>query len=439
LKVEIKEIDSVVRELTVTVPVEETEPVYRRALNKVKGKATIPGFRPGKAPEKMVEHQYESYITQEFYEQALEKFYFQALDENNLNPINEPENTQLEWEKGKEFIATYRFEVHPEIELKNYSNLEVEFEPTPLEDEINQYLEDMRQKMAQFIEGTDPVAEKDLVEVEITYNEDGEEKKKNHSFFLFNEYMDNDLIEILTGKNIGQSVKAEIDEHVLHHEDHKHNEECSHAKIPVTIMINSIRRSHLPVLDDEFAKDAEFDSLEDMKDKIGEELLDHNVKGNNDRKQDAILSKIFELNPFPLPKSFVDRITSMYMESQEGKEIPDWFKTYYRILAEKQAKRLYIMRKLRDIFNVSVTEEDKVAFIAKMAEEHKETVEEFTKKHPDHVESESLESDIIEEKVFTELGKSIKYIKPVPKKEELDAEDSEKTKAKQKSKPKAKE
>jgi trigger factor len=432
LKVEIKEIDPVTREITVTVPVEETEPIYRRALNKVKGKAAIPGFRPGKAPEKMVEHQYETYITQEFYEQALEKFYFQAIDENNLNPINEPENTNLEWEKGKEFVATYRFEVHPEIEITNYSNFEVEWEPVPLENEVDDYLQEMRQKMAQFIEATGAVEEKDLVEVEITYTENDEIKKMNHSFFLFNEYMDTELIKALVGTNIGETVKTEIDEHILHHEHDKEDEECKHGKIPAEIMINSIRRSHLPELDDEFAKDAEFDSLEDMRSKIAEEMREHNEKGNLDRKRDAIMTKLFELNPFPLPKSFVERITSMYLESQQGKDVPEWFNTYYRILAEKQAKRLYIMRKLREIYNVTVSEEDKTAFIAKMAEEHKETVEEFSKKHPDHVEPEGLENDIIEDKVFTELEKTIKYVKLIPKK----VEPEEKPKAKTKSKAK---
>ncbi len=434
MKVEIKEIDPVVREMTVTVPVEETEPIYRKALNKVKGKAAIPGFRPGKAPEKMVEHQYESYITQEFYEHALEHFYFKAIEENDLNPINEPENTQLDWEKGKEFVATYRFEVHPEIEVTNYTNLEVEWEAIPLENEVNDYLDEMRQKMAQFIEAEGTVEPKDLVEVEITYDQDGEQKKMNHSFFLFNEYMDKNLISTLVGTNIGETVNAEVDEYILSHEHHDHDdkEEHSHTKVPVTIMINSIRRSHLPELDDEFAKDAEFDSLEDMKLKIGEEMHDHNEKGNIDRKRDAIISKLFELNPFPLPKSFVDRITAMYMESQQDKDIPDWFKTYYKMLAEKQVKRLYIMRKLRDIFNVTVSEEDKTAFITKMADEHKETVEEFSKKHPDHVESEGLESDVIEEKVFTELEKTMTFIKPVPKAAEPVIEEKLKAKAKAK-------
>lgn len=442
MKVEIKEIDPVTRELTITASVDETEPIYRRALNKIKGKATVPGFRPGKAPEKMVEKQYESYILQEFYEIALEKFYFQAIDENNINPVNEPENTNIEWDRGKDFVATYRFEVHPEIELQKYSGLEVEFEPIPLETEVNQYLDEMRQKMAQFLEAEGPVAARDLVEVEISFNENGEDKKINHSFFLFNEYMDNDLIAVLVGKNIGESVETEMDEHILHHEHHdhsEHDEKHVHKKVPVSIMINSIRRSHLPELDDEFAKDAEFDSLEDMKTKIADEMRDHNEKGNQDRKRDAIMTKVFELNPFPVPKSFVDRITNMYLESQKDKDIPDWFRTYYGILADKQAKRLYILRKLRDIYQVDVTDEDRESFVAKMAEEHKETVEEFRKKHPDHVEPEALDNDIMEEKIFAELEKGITYIKPIPKTDEQPDEVKEKPKAKPRAKAKAKE
>ncbi|HNX00846.1 MAG TPA: trigger factor [Candidatus Cloacimonadota bacterium] len=436
MKVEIKEIDPVLREMTITASVEETEPIYRRALNKIKGKASVPGFRPGKAPEKMVENQYQSYILQEFYEIALEKFYFQAIDENNINPVNEPENTNIDWDRGKEFVATYRFEVHPEIELKQYSNFEVEFEPTPLDVEIDQYLEEMRQKMAQFLEAEGPVQVRDLVDVEVTYEENSEEKKMNHSFFLFNEYMDDDLIATLVGKNIGESVATEMDEHVLHHEEHDHSNEHVHKKVPVTIIINSIRRSHLPELDDEFAKDAEFDSLADMREKIGEEMREHNEKGNEDRKRDAIMTKLYELNPFPVPKSFVDRITNMYLEPQKGKDIPDWFKTYYGILADKQAKRLYILRKLKEIYQIEVTKEDQEAFIAKMAAEHKESVDDFKKNHPDHVDPEELDNDIIEEKIFTELEKSITYIKPVPKTPEQEEEKQEKPKAKPKAKAK---
>ena len=134
MKTEVKEISQCIRELQVTVEAAETNSAYYSVLNKIKKMVAIPGFRKGKAPNSMIEQHYHEYIKDEFLNQQVGEYYKQALDELKLSPVNQGEATDVKWEKGSDLVATYRFEVFPEIELKKYTDLEIPFDDCKLND-----------------------------------------------------------------------------------------------------------------------------------------------------------------------------------------------------------------------------------------------------------------------------------------------------------------
>lgn len=128
MKVEVKEISQVVRELTLTVEAEKVAKEYQKALKKVSKMAPpIPGFRKGKAPMSAVEKNYADYVKDELYRDGIDKYLEEAVTEHDIKSISEFYPMSIEWEKGEDLVAVFKFEVNPEIVFDNIEGVEVPF------------------------------------------------------------------------------------------------------------------------------------------------------------------------------------------------------------------------------------------------------------------------------------------------------------------------
>ena len=109
MKIEIKDISESVKELIININAEEALKEYNKILKKFKNYVVMPGFRKGKAPVDMIERNYGEHAKEEFYNQKLGDYYKTAIDEKKLKPVNQGEATNVEWEKGKDLIATFKY------------------------------------------------------------------------------------------------------------------------------------------------------------------------------------------------------------------------------------------------------------------------------------------------------------------------------------------
>ncbi|NQT65542.1 MAG: hypothetical protein HQ554_05130, partial [FCB group bacterium] len=136
MKTSIKETSQCVRELTITIEAENAITDYNKIVNQYKKYVAIPGFRKGKAPISMIEKSFGPQIKEEYYNQKLGEYYKEAIDTENIHPINQGEASDFDWEKGKDLVVTFKYEVMPEIKIENYKGLKIPFEPVKFKNEM---------------------------------------------------------------------------------------------------------------------------------------------------------------------------------------------------------------------------------------------------------------------------------------------------------------
>ena len=149
--------------VTLEISPEQFEKAMEIAYNKNKKQISVPGFRKGKAPRKMVEKMYGKEI---FYEDAinavLPEMYDEAVKELNLDVMSRPEVSVDSIEEGKPVVVTCEVAVKPEVTLGEYKGLEVEAEDaTVTEEDVNAEIERIANRNARMVEVTDRAAQMD--------------------------------------------------------------------------------------------------------------------------------------------------------------------------------------------------------------------------------------------------------------------------------------
>lgn len=134
MKVEVKELPKHGREILFEIDKEKVAEEKKKILDQVKNSAEIPGFRPGKAPEQIVETKYREHIRETILKNLISRSYMDAVSENKLSPIIEPEVSDVKLEEGLNFKVY--IEVKPDVQVKKYTGLSVKkVVPEPVKEE----------------------------------------------------------------------------------------------------------------------------------------------------------------------------------------------------------------------------------------------------------------------------------------------------------------
>ena len=162
--------------LTVEVPFEELKPSLDAAYRKIAQQINVPGFRKGKVPAAIIDRQVgRGAVLDEAINDALPQLYVQALQENDLEPLAQPEVdiTRLDDNESLEFTA--EVDVRPEIELPSYDGVEAEVEDVEVSDaDVEEQVEALRERFATLIDVERPAAEGDFVVMDLVATKDGE-------------------------------------------------------------------------------------------------------------------------------------------------------------------------------------------------------------------------------------------------------------------------
>lgn len=281
MSVSVEKLENSMAKLTIEVPFDEFDKAVEKVYQQQKGRITLPGFRKGKAPRKMVEKMYGEGV---FYEDAandcINKAYFEATKESGLDITSQPELEIVQIEKNKPFIFTATVAIKPPVKLGKYKGVEVEKRDTKatkeaIEEEINKE----RENNARLINVTDRAIEDgDIANIDFDGSVDGVPfeggKAEGYDLTIGSHSFVDTFEEQLVGKNIGD----ELDVNVTFPEDY-HAENLKGKPAVFKVKINSIQKKELPELDDEFAQDvSEFDTFKEYKADVTKRLNEQREK-----------------------------------------------------------------------------------------------------------------------------------------------------------------
>ena len=305
-----EKVDKNVVSFEFTVSADEFEKGVEKAYRKNVGKINIQGFRKGKAPRKIIERYYGAEI---FYEDAvnivLPDAYDNAVKENNIFPVDQPEiDIKGEIEKGKDITFTAKVTVKPEFELGEYKGVKAQkVTSRVLKKDIEAELEKKREMNSRMVPVEDrPIEKDDVANIDFEGFCDGVPfdggKGEGFDLTIGSGQFIPGFEEQLIGKNIGD----EVDVNVTFPEEY-HAEELKGKPALFKVKINSIKVKELPELDDEFAKDvSEFDTLEDLKKDIKENLSKAGKENAAHKTEENVINAVCDATEIDIPDAMIN-------------------------------------------------------------------------------------------------------------------------------------
>ncbi|MDH6578679.1 trigger factor [Kitasatospora sp. MAP5-34] len=252
--------------LTVEVPFEELKPSLDAAYKKINQQVSVPGFRKGKIPNRVIDQRFgRAAVLEEAVNDALPRFYTQAVDEGKIEVLGQPEITDIEGVErlvdGGDLKFTAEVDVRPEISLPDFAAIEVVVDPIVVEDaDVEKSLEQLRERFSSVKDVERAAAEGDVVVVDLEAKVDGEVPEDGTATGVSYEIGSGRLLdgidEAVVGLSAGESKTFET--------ELKGGTQAGQTS-EVTVTVTAVQEKELPALDDEFAQLAsEFDTLEEL-------------------------------------------------------------------------------------------------------------------------------------------------------------------------------
>lgn len=362
------------REIDVTIEPERLKTKIEESFLEVQPKAVVPGFRVGKVPRPILERRIGSQLETAAAEELVEDAVRELLNDDTIKPVTQPKFTNLEVAPDKSIKFQLSFEVLPEFQLKEYVGLALKKEePTGFEAEFERRLQQLREKCATFKPVSRAAQEHDFVVVDYKTSIDDTEAGKprtNVMMELGDPVNSAEVNTALIGTKPGEERTAATT-FPADHEDKK----LAGKTLTYKFAVRDVKERILPEVNEEFATDLGFESMDKLRIEINESILaDRHRLVQNGLKNQAFDFLAAE-HQFEPPESWVesslDRLRTQYNlpedDATHGKLMP---------VAQKWAKFDCIVARIAEKEGITVTEEELKQQAQEVAEESKRPVEE---------------------------------------------------------------
>ena len=292
--------------LTIDVGAEEFEKAVNKAYNKMRGKMNVPGFRPGKAPRKIIEGMYGAEV---FYEEAvniiLPDAYEAAVKEQELDVVGYPE-VELE-NVGKEGV-TFKctMAVYPEVKLGQYKGLEApRAEVKVMAADVNARLKEMADRNSRLVSVERAVKKGDTADIDFEGFDNGVpfEGGKGENFDL--EIGSGSFVPGFEDQLIGMKAGEEKDIDITFPENY--TPELAGKPVVFHVKVNEVKTKEVPAIDDEFAKDvSEFDTLKELKADLKKKITEDRKAAAQRAFEDVLMDKVADGIEAVIPQEMVD-------------------------------------------------------------------------------------------------------------------------------------
>ena len=303
--------------VTVEVGAEEFEAAVAKAYAKARGKLSIPGFRPGKAPRKMIEKLYGAGV---FYSDAVDialpEAYTQAIGQSGLDVVGYPEieivDDKID-ENGFTFKATVA--VYPEVKLGEYKGLTAEKEEIKVSaDDVKERLNEMAERNARLVSVDRKAKKGDIAVIDFEGFDNGEafEGGKGENYEL--ELGSGSFVPGFEDQLVGMKAGEEKDIDITFPENY--TPELAGKPVVFHVKVNEVKHKEVPAIDDEFAKDvSEFDTLDELKADTRKKLVEDREAAAQRAFEDALMQKVADGIQADIPDEMVDVQAQQMMEN----------------------------------------------------------------------------------------------------------------------------
>ncbi len=385
---EIEEITPTSRRLKISIPPDviksETDSVY----NKIRTTTRIPGFRPGKAPQAILIKKFGKNVEAEVIEKIVPQFYMEAIKEAKIEPVSYPNiDDKIELKPGQPLSFTVTVEIKPDIRDVEYEGIVLkEKTVTVEEDGVEKSINLLQESKALFSVTEDKIMDGDMAIInsdafvddqlieDLTY--------KEFPFILGSDAMPKEFSSALTGKKKGDTAEVIVD-----FEGDLPNKMIAGKKVLFKVLISEAKKKNIPPLDDEFAKEADFNNMDELRNSIRDNLTMRKESQINMEYKKEILNELIRKHDFDVPESMVQtEIQSLIDHAKQNAERkgetikPDEeLKKEYGSTAKENIKSVILLEAIGKKENIEATDDDIKNAIKEIAARNNLKPEEVTK------------------------------------------------------------
>ncbi len=407
------------RYIEVNMPAEEVESRVNEALRKYQKQVQVHGFRKGKAPLQLVKQMYGSAIRQETIEEIIPEIISEARDKNGLKTVGPANLEDVKYDEKDGLTFRAHVEVAPEIELRNYKNLE--FEKTIFdveEQDVAETLEELREQHAVMRPVDGEVQAGYLVTADI-------QKVDSAGFPIIGDKYENQRLLVaeeeeftkpLIGARAGESRRASITER---------RPDGTTAEPPTfyQITVKEIAEKILPAVDDAFAKDLNFtvrrggqssqiENLEELKKAIHDELAGRAANRSRENFRRDMIDELIKINTFDLPEAMAESYVKKFTEGMQAQfaGLPqETLNNEARAVAMRRLRWEFLRARIAEVENIEVSDEEMREYIITMALSSNEDPQRLINQTMNNADKrEKLRDDMQETKVLQFLEQQMK-------------------------------
>ncbi len=403
--------------LAVEIPFEELKPSFDAAYKKIGAQVRIPGFRPGKAPARIIDQRIgRAAVIEEAVNTALPKAYGDAVRESGVRALGQPDIEVTSLDDGKQLAFTAEVDVRPEITLPDLTGVAVTVDDVSVSDEeVDAELDSLRERFATLTGVERPVQSGDYVSIDIVAQIDGAEVEGGSASNLSYEVGRDDLVDglddAITGKNAGESMTFDT---TLQSGDHVDDQ------AEVTVTVKSVKEKELPTVDDEFASLAsEFDTVAELRADLRTRLERAKAFVQGSQARDRLLEQLLDTVDFPLPDSAIqaevdyreheivhalehdDASFDEFLKRQG--QTREEFTDQLRESARKSVKAQFLLDAIADADQVEVGEAELTEYLVRQAGRYNMAPQEFANQLVEAGNLPALMADVRRNKALAEV------------------------------------
>ena len=307
LKINVNDKAGLKKEIRISIPFSAIEEKRTSRFIKIARTAKLPGFRPGKVPDKVIQQQYGDKVIQEVLSDLLDSTYIESIREKNLKPAGPPEVKIDEYIEGKDFTYTATIEVYPEFELRGLDNIRVEKPKVEItQKDINSMIENLQKQRGTWNLVERPSKKEDQLLVDFEGKIDGEVFEggvaKDFVMTLGNGQMLPEFDEALL------NVKANEDKEIqLTFPDNYHKEELANKKAVFSVSVKEVKALEVAEIDKTFVRSfgVESGDAKDLMDEVKTSMKKELGAKIDDQIKQNLMAYLREKNSIEIPAVMV--------------------------------------------------------------------------------------------------------------------------------------
>lgn len=421
METKINVISEAENELEVSLSYDEILPEIEEAYKEERKNISMPGFRKGKVPTSMLKKMYGEAIEYKASEKIANSKFWNIVDEMGLKPISTPQLVDIDYDFGKKLSFKIKYEVMPQIELKDYKGQDIEKPIFKIKDEdIDKEINHMLKAKAAFedteiVEGNSERLTLNLQRLDKDGNPVEGQRSENIKVELDDPKVNPQIPQNAKGKKVGDTFDFTfVDEH--YHGEELHKEEFNYSA-----EIVKIEKIVLPEVTEELVKDISRNkaaTLDELKEQTKKNFEDYYNSQTENIFTNQLLDKVIKNNEFAVPKGYVELLLNRMVENEKENakryKVPNFNEREVRqnlqSRAEWNAKWQIILENLARIEEIKVEDAD----IEEMAKTESERIGIDVEKLKKYFKESNKTETLLEEKVVKFLKENNNIIEVDP-------------------------